>query len=66
MQAAYSGIKYNLVDGVDGRRVPDKALPLTTDQDNPIIRYWRAHLNVYQDQYFQTPIKSNLNPWLLL
>jgi hypothetical protein len=66
MQAAYSGIKYKLVDGVDGRVVPDKALPPTMDQDNPTIGCWRAHLNVYQGQYFQTRIKSNLSPCLFL
>ncbi|KAJ9617834.1 uncharacterized protein PV06_06217 [Exophiala oligosperma] len=48
LQAAFSGITYTQVDGVDGHDVPEKALPHTMDQSPNAVGCWRAHLNVAQ------------------
>ncbi|EXJ79110.1 hypothetical protein A1O3_08611 [Capronia epimyces CBS 606.96] len=48
MQAAFSGISYTQMDGVDGKLVPEKALPHTMDQNANAIGCWRAHLDVIQ------------------
>ena len=49
MQDALSGITYDLVDGVIGSRIPQKALPFRMDQDAMTIGCWRAHLNIWRD-----------------
>jgi hypothetical protein len=49
MQATMSGISYDLVDGVIGSTIPQKALPFRMDQDEMTIGCWRAHLNIWRD-----------------
>ena len=49
MQATLSGITYDLVDGVIGSRIPQKALPYGMDQDAMTVGCWRAHLNIWRD-----------------
>lgn len=49
VQAALSGFKINIADGVDATKIPPKALPYTMDQKTNIVGTWRAHLNVLRD-----------------
>ena len=49
LQATLSGISYDLVDGVIGSTIPQKALPFRMDQDNMTVGCWRAHLNIWRD-----------------
>ena len=49
MQATLSRITYDLVDGVIGSRIPQKALPYGMDQDAMTVGCWRAHLNIWRD-----------------
>ena len=48
LAASLTGFTYNLTDGVDGSRVPTKALPYTMDVTAGETGCWRAHLNVWQ------------------
>jgi len=38
-----------MIDGVDGSKVPSKALPYTMNQSSKVIGCWRAHMNVLHD-----------------
>lgn len=53
MQAALSGIYYDVVDGVIGSTIPKKALPFRMDQDDMTVGCWRAHLNIWRDMVFR-------------
>lgn len=50
LTASISGFKVEIIDGVDGATVPDKALPFDAtkmgDARNRGIGSWRAHINV--------------------
>ena len=48
LAASATGFTYNLTDGVDGSRVPAKALPYTMDVTAGETGCWRAHLNTWQ------------------
>jgi GR25 family glycosyltransferase involved in LPS biosynthesis len=49
VQAALTGLKYNIAEGVDGTTIPSKALPYTMAIDKASLGCWRAHLNILQD-----------------
>ncbi|KAG9570833.1 glycosyltransferase family 34 protein, partial [Aureobasidium melanogenum] len=49
VQARLSNMSFTVVDGVDGTKVPDKALLYTMDITPPKVGAWRAHMNVLQD-----------------
>lgn len=49
VQAALTGIRYKIAEGVNGGTIPSKALPYTMAIDKPQLGCWRAHLNVLQD-----------------
>ncbi|XDG10258.1 hypothetical protein ABKA04_009873 [Annulohypoxylon sp. FPYF3050] len=52
LQAALSNIRVNFVDGVDGKDVPDKAIPSTSQHErmnDASLGSWRAHMNAIQE-----------------
>ncbi|CAD0105778.1 unnamed protein product [Aureobasidium uvarum] len=49
LQARLSNMSFEVIDGVDGATVPEKALPYTMVMSPPEIGCWRAHLNIMQD-----------------
>lgn len=57
LMSKLTGIQLKWVDGVDGKAVPDSALPypaLHDTMNSANIGSWRGHLNALQT-YFNTP-----------
>ncbi|ORX96858.1 hypothetical protein BCR34DRAFT_628747 [Clohesyomyces aquaticus] len=50
LAASVSGIKFDFIDGVDGSKVPEKAIPdsWAKDESNATFGCWRAHMNIMQ------------------
>ncbi|KAI5863208.1 glycosyltransferase family 25 protein [Durotheca rogersii] len=62
--AALSDLEIEFVDGVDGKLVPDKALPTSPDHDrlpDAVIGSWRGHMNAIQEV-----VRRNLSSALIL
>ncbi|GKT61373.1 glycosyltransferase family 25 protein [Colletotrichum tofieldiae] len=52
LQAALSEIEINLIDGVQGKDVPDEAIPQTSEHDrlsDGVIGCWRGHMNALEE-----------------
>ncbi|KAL7626954.1 hypothetical protein AAE478_003729 [Parahypoxylon ruwenzoriense] len=50
--ASLSNLEIEFIDGVDGKNIPDKALPTSPDherQPEPVVGSWRAHINAIQE-----------------
>ncbi|KAI1261444.1 hypothetical protein F5Y18DRAFT_440544 [Xylariaceae sp. FL1019] len=64
LAAALSEMEIELVDGVDGGTIPDKALAKTFDQrrlDDPTLGAWRGHINAIQEV-----VRRNLSSALIM
>ncbi|KAI1374626.1 glycosyltransferase family 25 protein [Hypoxylon crocopeplum] len=62
--AALSNLEIEFIDGVDGKDVPDKALPTSPDQNrmpDPVVGSWRAHINAIQEV-----VRRNLSSALIM
>ncbi len=61
LQAALSDIQIEFIDGVQGKDVPDKAVPKTLpDSKRPSeanIGSWRAHMNAARE-YVRVPMHA--------
>ncbi|RYP54919.1 hypothetical protein DL768_000483 [Monosporascus sp. mg162] len=56
--AALSNLEIELIDGVNGKDVPDKALPLGPEQKrlpDAVVGSWRAHMNATQEPLEESP-----------
>lgn len=52
LQAALSDIRIEFVDGVNGKDIPDKAIPMTFERErmnDASLGSWRAHINAIQE-----------------
>ena len=52
LQAALSNMDIEFIDGVAGKTIPDKAVPMVKGQQRPrdaSIGSWRAHMNAIQE-----------------
>lgn len=52
LQAALSNMELDFVDGVNGKEVPDKAIPKTYKYERPpdaVVGSWRAHMNAIRE-----------------
>ncbi|CAH0017999.1 unnamed protein product [Clonostachys rhizophaga] len=64
LQAAFSDLEFEFIDGISGEKVADKAIPKTTEHDrldNGAIGCWRAHMNALQEV-----VRRNLGSALIL
>lgn len=56
--SALSNLEIEFIDGVQGKDVPDKALPSGPDQErmpDPVVGSWRALMNAVQESVNSTP-----------
>ncbi len=52
LAAALSDLEIEFIDGVEGKNVPDKALPSASGLErlpDAVVGSWRAHLNAIQE-----------------
>ncbi|KAI1651585.1 glycosyltransferase family 25 protein [Daldinia loculata] len=64
LQAALSDIRIEFVDGVNGKDIPDKAIPMTFERErmnDASLGSWRAHINAIQEV-----VRRNLTSALIL
>ncbi|KAI1099768.1 hypothetical protein F4804DRAFT_320943 [Jackrogersella minutella] len=64
LQAGLSDMEIKFVDGVSGGKVPDKAIPTTSDHgrmNDASLGSWRAHMNAIQEV-----VRRNLTSALIL
>ncbi|GKT53006.1 glycosyltransferase family 25 protein [Colletotrichum tofieldiae] len=64
LQAALSEMAIDFVDGVEGKTVPDKAIPKTSEHDrlsDGAIGCWRGHMNALEEI-----VRRNLSSALIL
>ncbi|RYP74246.1 hypothetical protein DL769_004067 [Monosporascus sp. CRB-8-3] len=64
--AALSNLEIEFIDGVNGKDVPDKALPLGLEQKrlpDAVVGSWRAHLNAIQENLTTALILEDDADW---
>ncbi|KAI1479038.1 glycosyltransferase family 25 protein [Daldinia eschscholtzii] len=64
LQTAISNFEFEFIDGVDGKDIPDKAIPTSHELkrlDNPTLGAWRAHINAIQEV-----VRRNLSSALIM
>ncbi|KAH9987114.1 glycosyltransferase family 25 protein, partial [Xylariaceae sp. FL0662B] len=64
LQAALSNLSVEFIDGVNGKDIPDKAIPVTSDHEpmnSASLGSWRAHMNAIQEV-----VRRNLTSALIL
>ncbi|KAI1415504.1 glycosyltransferase family 25 protein [Hypoxylon sp. FL1857] len=64
LQAALSNLDIKFVDGINGKDIPQKAIPITTEHErmnDASLGSWRAHMNAIQEV-----VRRNLTTALIL
>lgn len=67
LQAALSNMEIEFIDGVFGKSVPDKAVPMAKDQErlqDASIGSWRAHMNAIQEYAHSPSLITLSKPFL--
>ncbi|KAK6958436.1 hypothetical protein Daesc_001237 [Daldinia eschscholtzii] len=63
LQAALSDMRIEFIDGVNGKDIPDKAIPTTFERErmnDASLGSWRAHMNAIQEQVIKLGVSYDI------